>query len=370
MNRHYVSHEKLEFSVGFASMDWSQSDKGILPNGCTYYRCMLPAQQLNIHGIHASFGFASLKSNGKFVIKRLNNTLSEKHKIIVLKVLMDIQILNAIPKAQSLGQKIVVDIDDLHEQLHETNHAFGATSSSNSKTNNRQIYEEIIKQSDALICSTPYIQEYYKQKHPDKPIFMVRNSIDIERWSRYRAAQRQPIIGWLGATPWRSLDLEQLAPFFENYLKSRNLKFHHAGHLPWAPAAYLRLGIDPKLCTVSPMVPLFELPTVYANFDVGIVPLNDIPFNRAKSFIKGLEYAAAGIPFVASDLPEYKYLSEFGVGRVASNQKQWESHLDTFSTIKERENESLKAHKIVTDNFTMKQSSQQWIDVFRAINKL
>lgn len=365
-----ISQNSLEFGVGFASLDWSKPDCEILPNGCTYYRCILPAQQLNLNDIHSSVGLLHLTQNKKFVIKRLDNTISHRHKIIVLKVIMDKQVLDAIPVAQANGQKIVVDIDDLHEELHETNHAFVSTSATKSKTNNREIYEEIIKESDALICSTPFIQNYYKKKHPKKPIFMVRNSIRLDGWTRYRTVNRTPIIGWLGATPWRSLDLEEIAPFFQTYLTKRNLKFHHAGHLPWAPAAYLRLGIDPKLCTVSPMVNLYELPTVYANFDIGIVPLNDIPFNRAKSFIKGIEYASAGIPFVSSNLPEYQYLSEYGVGCVASNQKQWESGLDKFSTIKEREHESLKARKIVEDNFTIKQSAQQWIDIFKEINKL
>ncbi len=36
---------------------------------------------------------------------------------------------------------------------------------------------------------------------------------------------------------------------------------------------------------------------------VGIAPLVDRPFNRSKSWIKGLEYSAFGLPFVASPLP-------------------------------------------------------------------
>lgn len=370
MNRHLYKDEGLTFSVGFASMDWSQSGEDTLPNGCTYYRCILPAQQLNIAGIHASFGFLSIKPNGKFVIKRLNGTFSQKHEIIVLKVIMSIQTLDAMAKAQSMGQKIVVDIDDLHEELHETNHAHASTDPSKSKENNREIYAEIIKNADALICSTPFIEQYYKNKYPKKPIFMVRNAIDIDRWTRFKTVKRKPIIGWLGATPWRSLDLEQISPFFNDYLVSRDARFHHAGHIPWAGPAYLRLNISPDLCSVSPMVPLYDLPNVYANFDIGIVPLNDIPFNRAKSFIKGLEYAAAGIPFVASNLPEYKYLADAGVGRVASLREEWEHHLDSFMNVAKREEESRKARVVVSKKFSIKQTAPQWIEVFNKIAEL
>ena len=35
------------------------------------------------------------------------------------------------------------------------------------------------------------------------------------------------------------------------------------------------------------------------NITVGMVPLALTPFNQAKSYIKGLEFAARGVPFVA-----------------------------------------------------------------------
>lgn len=370
MNTHFQRAEPLSFSVGFASLDWGKDGENFVPNGCTWYRCILPAQQLNLAGIHASFGFLGIKPNGRFVIKRLNGTFSQKHKIIVLKVIMSIETLNGMSIAQENGQKIVVDIDDLHEELHETNMAYKSTDPTKSRENNREIYAQIIARADALICSTPFIEQYYKTRYPNKPIFMVRNAIDIDRWTRYRVVKRKPIIGWLGATPWRSLDLEQISPFFDEYLKSRDAYFHHAGHINWAPPAHLRLGVNPDRCSVSPMVPLHELPEVYSQFDIGIVPLNDIPFNRAKSFIKGLEYAAAGIPFVASDLPEYRYLAEAGVGRVAKSRHEWEKHLDSFMKLSVREEESRRARSIVQKQFSIAHTAEQWIDVFTRINAL
>jgi glycosyltransferase involved in cell wall biosynthesis len=41
-------------------------------------------------------------------------------------------------------------------------------------------------------------------------------------------------------------------------------------------------------------------------FDVGLAPLIDTIFNRGKSNIKQLEYAALGLPTIASDLPPYR----------------------------------------------------------------
>jgi glycosyltransferase involved in cell wall biosynthesis len=56
---------------------------------------------------------------------------------------------------------------------------------------------------------------------------------------------------------------------------------------------------------------------VVSQLDVGIVPLHESTFNAAKSWLKGLEYAALGIPFVASELPEYERLAHVhGIGTV------------------------------------------------------
>jgi hypothetical protein len=77
-------------------------------------------------------------------------------------------------------------------------------------------------------------------------------------------------------------------------------------------------GIDPKRLKTLPMQPMNRYHLMF-QMDIGLVPLNDIPFNRAKSFIKGLEYTASGIPFVAQGTGEYELLATDGVGRVATH---------------------------------------------------
>lgn len=361
----------FELGVGFASTDWSRVDDGIAPNGCTWYRCMLPARQLVKAKIASDVGFLNVRPNGMFAIQRPGDNRSRPYRVIVLKVIMNRFALDGMEMAQSKGQKIVVDVDDLFDEIHETNMAHQSTDKNKDRDNNREIYKQILAKADAIICSTPFIHDYYKVLFPDKPLFMIRNSIDSDRWTRLNAVQRQPIIGWLGATPWRSLDLEQLKDFFAEYIESRDLTFHHAGHLIWAPPAFVKLGIaNKKRVTASGMVPLYELPNVYANFDIGIVPLNDIPFNRAKSYIKGLEYAAAGIPFVASALPEYEYLAEQGVGRVAHNKKEWIKSFDELMDFDMRQDESIINREIIDEEFTIEASAQQWVSTFRQIAKL
>lgn len=46
--------------------------------------------------------------------------------------------------------------------------------------------------------------------------------------------------------------------------------------------------------------------TQQVGWDVGLAPLADTPFNRSKSMIKTLDYAALGMPVLASDVPAYR----------------------------------------------------------------
>jgi len=52
------------------------------------------------------------------------------------------------------------------------------------------------------------------------------------------------------------------------------------------------------------------------HWDIGIAPLADTPFNRCKSALKALDYAAMGLPILASDSPVYR-------GSPADGQAGW-----------------------------------------------
>ncbi|HEY6781388.1 MAG TPA: hypothetical protein VI111_10560, partial [Thermoleophilaceae bacterium] len=58
------------------------------------------------------------------------------------------------------------------------------------------------------------------------------------------------------------------------------------------------------------------VPDRIAAWDIGIAPLADIPFNHARSDIKVKEYAASGIPWLASPLGPYSELGEQQGGRL------------------------------------------------------
>ena len=352
-------------TIGFLTGDWSWGTDPLQPNGCAWYRCTLPLNELTKHGWVCGIGFPGFTQEKGFGLIVHSDQILQGWDILVFKLLMQQQVLDYIPRARELGQKIVVDVDDWFDGLHETNRAYSATDPKKNPTNNREIYAQIITEADAVITSTPFLYDHYSSKR--KNVFMVRNGIDIDRWTPRRGRLNHRLnVGWVGATPWRSGDLEQLSPWFSRYLHTRNMHFHHSGHTSDAPLASDLLGVHKGKTKTLPLVPILQYPKLFAPIDIGIVPLSNVPFNHAKSFIKGLEYAAAGVPFVSSYSPEYQYLADQGIGRIAHTPEEWIYHLDELRIPSIRKDE-IEHNLEVVKEFTVEKRGEDWDTVMKYI---
>jgi hypothetical protein len=131
--------------------------------------------------------------------------------------------------------------------------------------------------------------------------------------------------------------------------KSNKITLFHGGHHEGAYTFASKLKVPDDLVRVDGL----RTPDLYPELmqmDIGIVPLNNTPFNMAKSDIKGLEYSAAGIPFVAQNLPAYESLHKNNkVGLVAKKPADWIKHLTTLSDYKVRSEMGGMARELIAD---------------------
>jgi hypothetical protein len=178
-----------------------------------------------------------------------------------------------------------------------------------------------------VTVSTPYLRDQVHAFVHDAPIEVVRNAIDMRQWATHEHRE-PPRLGWSGALSHRSNDVEQIAyPVRQVVGAFYDKQFVHCGSIP-DEHIWDVIGLDSDECVEHPMVPIEQWPHQLRHFDVGVVPLNAVAFNKAKSAIKGMEYAAAGIPFVASHADEYVWLyGTHGIGRLARKPKHWATHL-------------------------------------------
>jgi glycosyltransferase involved in cell wall biosynthesis len=93
----------------------------------------------------------------------------------------------------------------------------------------------------------------------------------------------------------------------------------------------LDLGLDAPGYRHQQVVQYEELGREVAAFDIGIAPIVDIPFNRARSNVKVKEYAAAGVPWLASPIGPYAGMGEREGGRLVADDR-WHEELTRLVT--------------------------------------
>jgi glycosyltransferase involved in cell wall biosynthesis len=285
-----------------------------------------------------------LKTSGRIGVSTWDHRVHHDCEVIVMQRYMDAGLAELVRQARSLGQPIINDLDDWFWGLHKSNNAAKIVDPKNSPANNIDHYKMTLRASTAVVTSTPYLADRVREWGGVR-VEVIPNGIDVRRFPQRVQRRVNPIIGWSGSTGHRSGDLALLR---EPFAALSGVAFHHTGHYDSYPSFVDEVGVSAELVTLMPMLAPHEYPHGLI-FDIGVVPLVDIPFNHAKSYIKGLEYAAAGIPFVASPLPEYvRLVEQHGIGRLAKTSADWVRELTALLDYDTRVDEANRQRQAVT----------------------
>lgn len=282
--------------------------------------------------------------------------------VIIMQRLMHKGIAENIVEAQKYGQKIINDVDDWYWGLSPQNYAFHVNHPKKNLTENIEFYKASLAKSDLIITSTPYLAERLSAL-TKCPIEVSKNTVDIARFqTKEHTDSDVPVVGWVGSTIHRSGDLETMKGILGPMVKDNRISLYHGGAMPGGPTFAGKIGVSDSDVTTASLCPSDEYPKLIT-MDVGIVPLNSTPFNRAKSDIKGLEYAASGIPFIAQNLDAYIELQQsLGVGRVAKNAYKWIRHLNELRDPNVRAEEGARIKKDIEPR-DIKYGAQRLVDI-------
>jgi hypothetical protein len=341
-------------SIAFISGDWNNQTDPPEANGCAYYRQVLPCRLLTGMGFDAMVGQPRPHDPEGIGLAHEDGALFG-FDINVYKLLMHVSVPQLFHVMQAKGQTVAVDIDDFHFDLHEENIAFAATNPHTNPTNNRMWYEAGIRQADFVTVSTAFLADFYGRRCRD--VRLVRNAVETDRFTPVEQPE-VPTFGWLGGTLWRSGDIELLKGWLPGFVHDYGVPVHHAGHIPGDPRHFAaRAGL--RRVQTTPMQTISNVPKMM-NFHVGLVPLARNGFNEAKSYLKGLEYAAAGIPFIATPTEEYRLLAASGVGRLASTPGEWRDHATALLDPSTRTQEAERNRAIVREQFDITGMGEAW----------
>lgn len=323
-----------------------------MPGGAGWVRVFQPAHRLAMNGHESVVGTQVGATDGGWLIplNHRHEALMPQPELMVIQRWMNHESPDRIREARATGQVVLQDVDDWFWGLDPANRAHRTTSKKRNPYYNREHYRAAVSASDAAVVSTAFLAKRIRERFGCRTI-LVRNAVDLASFATQPVSDRDDelVIGWTGALAWRSGDLETLAPWFDGWLAATGSTFVHHGTFPDdTDTAASRAGVAvDRAGPTRGILPPWEYPVNVAGFDIGIVPLAPIDFNAAKSWIKGLEYAAAGIPFIAARTDEYAAL---GAGRLASDPDEWLAHLEDLRDPQVRAEEAARGLKVAAEH--------------------
>lgn len=113
-----------------------------------------------------------------------------------------------------------------------------------------------------------------------------------------------------------------------------------------------------------PLVGFLDLARTLARADIGIAPLIDIPWNRARSNVKLKEYAAAGLPWLASPVGPYRSMGERQGGRLVPDDGWYDALTQLIVNERDRRKLAKRAAKWVKGE-GIEQNVSAWETVLR-----
>jgi glycosyltransferase involved in cell wall biosynthesis len=269
-----------------------------------------------------------------------------------------------------LDKVVVCELDDDYIGLPSWNPAFHGSHPKVSPGFNRNHLHKTVARADCLTVSTPALAERYSRLNSN--VRVLRNYLDWEMWQdvplSYEVERRRLRIGWLGKLEFREGDLEVLRGVLGPFLgRHPHVDFVAAGD--HRVHDYLGVPDGQRVTYKSVHFSEGKLPSIVATFDIGLVPLRLGTFNDCKSHLKGMEYAACGIPCIASPSESYRdyWLKGKEIGLLAHRPKDWLRALELLVNDDELRREMGRRAREEASRHTIQEHYVQWESLYREL---
>lgn len=281
--------------------------------------------------------------------------------------------------AQNLGKPVIGENDDNYIDIPKWN------SGHDYYAQRKEIIEACLKQFDHLCVTTKALRDYYFAYNPK--ITIIRNALDFElidasprlpRFEVYNARGQlltmdqytnmrngRKMIAW-GGSPTHEKDLEMIVGDLKQLsVREPDIVFGFVGYCH-------RMIVDVMPADrifLYGLVPVTQYYSLYKSMDfqVGLAPVVDNEFNRGKSSLKILEYAAVNVFPVASDSVTYQ--DAIHRGFLARNgTKDWYFRMrKAIGMDEERAVAVAENRKFVERNYSVTDTAHEWIAMFNEV---
>jgi glycosyltransferase involved in cell wall biosynthesis len=184
--------------------------------------------------------------------------------------------------------------------------------------------DKVMANANLVVAGNEYIAQRARQAGA-KQIEIIPTVIDLDRYSSKTSGWNQADfnIGWIGS-PATSIYLKPIQPVFENLAQTYHSRITLVG------SGKLKLG-DLDL-TIEDWHEQTEVENIQT-FDVGIMPLDNTPWERGKCGIKLIQYMACALPVVGTPIGVNQEIIQHGVnGFHANSLSDWKDCLSKLAT--------------------------------------
>lgn len=274
------------------------------PSGCGFYRITSPLDALREQGWDTAYGFGEpVDLDSRIIVAQR----MDKHA--------------ALPywRRWKAGHRLVYEIDDNIFDIDITNWmAFGAYS----KLDVRDAVEHACEVADMVTVTTEPLAEVMRPYNPN--VRVIPNVVPDAVLDIDRPHQPKVVIGWQGGAS-HARDLALIAPTLRHLLdKHRKRAELHIMGTDYRPTID-RGGRFTNWIPIASGIGYFRA----IDFDIGLAPLTGTHFDESKSAIKAIEYAALGIPVLASDVDAYRgFVTDGYNGYLCKRKGDWGRRLE------------------------------------------
>ena len=328
--------------------------------GCGHYRVIWPADVLRSQG----FDVTIIPPDGQsgFEVNVRDNVLTgarvpEDADVIVMQRPAHPLQPQLIRMMRQNHIAVVVDMDDDMSSIHPNNIAFNMYRPSSSTQFSWRHAAESCKEATLVTVSTPALKRIYGNHG---------RSIVLDNYVPARCLEYdKPVtgfFGWAGTTSSHPNDLQMTGRAIQQLIDAGypfqviggRSKVQAAAKLKEQPPFTGSMGLDKWVRMIA------------EHCDVGLVPLAPTAFNASKSRLKGIEYLAAGVPFVYSPREEYRRLNrESGCGLAADTPRQWFTQVKRLMDDEVLRKEQVEMGRAFMADQTYQAQAYRWAEAWR-----
>ena len=213
--------------------------------------------------------------------------------------------------------------------------------------------------ADLVTVTTEPLAGVMRRHNPN--VVVIPNHVPSEVFDIERRRPQRLTVGWSGGAS-HGADLAMVAPHLRRVVDRCKVDLHLVG------TDYSETIRRP--CRFTPWNQTHTADGYYANidFDIGIAPLTGTEFDRSKSHIKALEYAALSIPVVATDLEPYRDFVVDGVtGFLVRHEHEWFKRLRELANDAAMREEMGAKAKQVARGFDIGEGWKLWASAYEGL---